>query len=171
MLRAVVPVLAGLIVCSTSACSGPASPTGAETLDPIPLLPAVANQPTVVLSQVLEGVERGGQRVLTFNVPSASDLEVAFLWSDSRNSVSAVLTGEGCPYPYLPASACYQRRSFERSGGASGEGFITYSGADGAYRLAVENGGPGVETIDVTATAIFLPGVHLPTPYPTAPPH
>ena len=50
---------------------------------------------------------------------------------------------------------------------------IDYPGAGGAYHLVLENEGPGVESIQVTATLTSPYAAPVrPTPYPTShPPH
>ena len=103
---AAVPALAALILVSFVACSGPASPTGSDPL---------AAEPNVILSQVLDNVEQGGQRLLNVNVPSSGNLEVTVQWNDPANSVSAALIGVGCP-DFRAAADCEERRSFPRSG-------------------------------------------------------
>ena len=161
-----VPALAALILASFVACSAPASPTGSDPLDA---------GPNVILSQVLDNVEQGGQRLLSVYVPSASNLEVTVQWNDPANSVSATLVGVGCPN-FRAAADCEERRSFPRSGRQFREGVIANPGASGTYDLVVENAGPGVETIRVTATTLLNvePSPVWPTPYPTwsyPPPH
>ncbi len=160
-----VPALAALILVSFVACSGPASPTGSDPLD--------AGQ-KVILSQVFDNVEPGGQRLLNVSVPSTSNLEVTVQWTDPANSVSATLVGVGCPN-FRAAADCQERRSFARSGRQFQEGFIANAGASGTYNLVVENAGPGVETIRVTATLLHWQPTPVwpspyPTSYPTAPP-
>ncbi len=44
---------------------------------------------------------------------------------------------------------------------------VDYAGAGGAYRLELENEGPGVETIRVTVAVSSLGPPITPTPYPT----
>ena len=158
---AAVPAFAALILVSFVACSAPASPTGSDPLDA---------EPNVILNQVLDNVEPGGQRLISVSVPSTSNLEVTVQWSDPANSVSATLVGGGCPH-FRAAADCQERRSFPRSG----EGVIANPNASGTYNLVVENAGPGVETIRVTAALLnWQPTPVQPTPYPTwsyPPPH
>jgi hypothetical protein len=173
---AAVPALAALILVSLVACGGPASPTGSDPL---------GAEPNVILSQVFDNVEQGGQRFLNVSVPSAGNLEVTVQWNDPANSVSATLIGVGCPN-YRAAADCQERRSFPRSGREFREGVISNPGASGTYHLVVENAGPGVETIHVTAALLNwqptpawpspTPNPYSPTPYPTPyptdhPPH
>lgn len=171
---AAVPALAALILISFVACSGPSSPTGSDPL---------TAEPNVILSQVLDNVEQGGQRFLNVSVPSASNLEVTVQWNDPANSVSATLIGVGCPN-YRAAADCQERRSFPRSGREFREGVISNPGASGTYHLVVENAGPGVETIHVTAALLnwqpapvpASPNPYWPPPYPSPyptdhPPH
>ena len=154
---AAVPALAALILVGFVACSGRESPTGSDPLDA---------GPNVILSQVLDNVEPGGQRLLNVSVPSASNLEVTVQWNDPANSVSATLVGGGCPN-FRRAADCQERRSFPRRG-REFEGFIANPGANGAYDLVVENAGPGVETIRVTAALLnWQPTPVWPSPYPT----
>ncbi len=160
---AAVPALAALILVSFVACSGPASPTGSDPL---------AAEPNVILTQVFDNVEPGGQRLLNVSVPSTSNLEVTLQWNDPANSVSATLVGVGCPN--FRAAADCERRSFPRNGRR--EGVIANPGASGTYDLVVENAGPGVETIRVTAALLNWQPTPVwpspyPTSYPTAPPH
>ena len=164
---AAVPALAALILVSFVACSSPAlSPTGLDG----------SADPKVILSQVLDNVEPGGQRLLNVSVPSASNLEVTVQWDDPANSVSATLVGAGCPN-FRAAADCQERRSFPRSGRQSREGVIANPAASGTYNLVVENAGPGVETIRVTAALLnWQPTPIWPSPYPSPyptdhPPH
>ena len=158
---AAVPALAALLLVGLGACSGPSSPTGSDPLDA---------EPNVILSQVLDNVEPGGQRLLNLSVPSTSNLEVTVQWNDPANSVRASLVGAGCPH-FRAAADCQERRSFPRRG-REFEGFIDNPGARGTYDLVVENAGPGVETIRVTAALLNWQPTPVspspsPTPYPT----
>jgi len=163
---AAVTVLAALILVSFAACGGPASsPSGPDTLG------AGSAEPKVILSQLLDNVEQGGQRVVNVNVPFISTLEVTLRWNDPANSVSATLMGVGCPNFRDVAADCQERRSFPRGGREFREGVITYRGAGGAYHLVVENAGPGVESIAVTVALISAPTPLPPSPYPHPTPY
>ena len=157
-----VAVLATLIAVSLAACGGTALSTTAPSAGF-----ADATTPTVILNSTLDHVEAGGKRVLDFNVPRTSTLALRVYWTDSTNSVVAVLTGAGCPAFYGAAADCQVRRTVNRQGKEGREGFIDYAGAGGAYRLELENEGPGVETIRVTVAVSSLGPPVTPTPYPT----
>lgn len=163
MSDAAVAVLAALIAVSLAAC-------GVSTTGPSAGLAADAPA-TVILSAALDGVEVGGQRVVNFSLPHSGTLALTVRWNDQNNSVIAVLTGAGCPNFHGASADCQVRRSFERQGKEGREGVIDYPGASGAYRLLVENEGPGVESIRVTAELISPRTTPvLPTPYPTSHP-
>ena len=159
-----VAVLTALLAVSLAACGGAAlSTTGPSS--------GFGDDATVILSAALDNVEAGGQRVLDFNLPRTGTLALTVRWTDSNNSVIAVLTGAGCPTFREAAADCQVRRSVERQGREGREGVIDYPGAGGAYHLVLENEGPGVESIQVTAalTSSGAPPVR-PTPYPTSHP-
>ena len=163
---AAVAVLAALIAVSLAACSGKAlSTTG-------PSAGFAGDAPsTVILSAALDNVEVGGQRVLDFSLPYTGTLTLTVRGNDQSNSVVALLTGAGCPRVSGYAPVCEVRRSVERQGKEGREGVIDYPGASGAYRLLVENEGPGVDSIQVTAALSSPPAIPvLPTPYPTSNP-
>jgi len=163
---AAVAVLAALIAVSLAACSGKAlSTTG-------PSAGFAGDAPsTVILSASLDNVEVGGQRVLDFSLPYTGTLTLTVRENDQSNSVVALLTGAGCPRVSGYAPVCEVRRSVERQGKEGREGVIDYPGASGAYRLLVENEGPGVDSIQVTAALSSPPAIPvLPTPYPTSNP-
>lgn len=160
---AVVAVLAVLTAVSLAACGGNAL-TGPN---------AVVGGTTsiVILSAALDYVEVGGQRVINFNLPHPGTLALTVRWNDESNSVVAVLTGAACPNFYGASADCQVRRTYERQGKEGREGVIDYPGASGTYRLLVENEGPGVESIRVTAELISPSTTPiLPTPYPTGHP-
>ena len=158
-----VAVLAALIAVSLAACSGTAlSTTGPSA--------GVADDaaPFVIFSAALDDVEVGGQRVIDFSVPRTGTLALTMRWNDQNNSVIAVLTGAGCPNFRGAAADCQVRRSVDRQGREGREGVIDYPGAAGAYRLVLQNEGPGVDSIRLTVdlTPSYTAPV-LPTPYPT----
>lgn len=164
---AAVAVLAVLIVVNFAACSGTAGPTDPGTVV------TGGPEPIVILNQVLSSVEPGGQRVINFSLANTSTLEITVRWDAPDNSVFAFLTRAGCPDVRDFVADCQERRSSERGGRGSREGVIDHPGASGAYRLVVENEGPGVATIHVTATVVYTVATPVqPTPYPTShPPH
>lgn len=163
--RAAVAVLAALMAIVLIGCSS----SGPSTTGPS----AVAADPTtvVVLSQTLEEVEAGGQRIINFSLPHRGTLALTVRWNDQNNSVLAVLTSAGCFNFQNPTADCQQRRTLARQGKEGGEGFLDCPDAGGSYRLLVENEGPGIETINVTAeltSAVVAPAP--PTPRPTGRP-
>jgi hypothetical protein len=160
--RAAVAVLAALMAIVLIGCSG----SGPSTTGPS----AVATDPTtvVVFSWTFEEVEAGGQRFINFSLPRRGALALTVRWNDRNNSVVAVLTGTGCFNLQNPTADCQVRRTLARQGKEGGEGFLDYPDAGGSYRLLVENEGPGIETINVTAeltSAVVAPAP--PTPRPT----
>lgn len=158
-----VAVLAALIAVSLAACSG----TALSTTGPSAGIADDAT-PTVILSSALDNVEAGGQRVLDFSLPRTGTLALTVRWTDANNSVIAVLTGAGCPNFRGAAADCQVRRSVDRQGREGREGVIDYPGAAGAYRLVLQNEGPGVETIRVTVALTSPRAAPVPpTPYPT----
>jgi hypothetical protein len=159
MSDAAVAVLAALIAVSLAACGGPTGPDAFVD----------SASPTVILRAALDNVEVGSQRVIDFRVSRPGTLALTVSWNDPNNSVTAVLTGVGCPnFDGAPAD-CQERRLVERQW-KEGRGVIDYPGASGAYRLVVENQGPGVESISVTAALSSPPAPVLPAPYPTGHP-
>jgi hypothetical protein len=153
-------IAAGLMACSGS---GPSTPTAVE---------AVSSVTTVVLSQTLDDVEVGGQRLINFSLPRRGALTLTVRWNDQSNSVVAALSGTSCfnsPNP-TPADGCQVRRSIDRQGREGREGVIDHANAAGAYQLLVENEGPGAESIRVTAELTSTTDPTTPSPYPTDPP-
>lgn len=142
-----VAVLTALASVSLVACGGNAL----STADPYP---GAADDPasTVILSQTFDDVEMGEQRFTDLSLPRAGTLVLTVRWNDQNNYVIAVLTGAGCPRGSDHAAVCQERRSIERQGREGREGVIDYAAPSGAYRLLVENEGPGRESIQVTAT-------------------
>ena len=157
--------LAALSAVGLAACGGNAlSTTG-------PSAYAADVESTVIVSAAFDDVEVGGQRVVDFTLPRAGNLALRVNWNDQNNSVIAVLTGADCIYSHAAAAGCQERRAVERQGKEGREGVIDYSGRGGAYRLTVENEGPGAESIRVTAVLVSSPvAPDLPTPYPTSHP-
>jgi hypothetical protein len=154
--------LAVLIAAGLAACGGSAqSPTGANA----PLTDSSA--PTVILSQTLDEVPAGGQRVITFSVPRRGALALTVRWSDANNSVTATLSGQGCTNFHNAAGDCPVRRSTGRQGKEGREEFIDDPEASGTYFLLLENLGPGTESIRVTAEVTPFVAPVPPTPYPT----
>jgi hypothetical protein len=154
-------VIAGLAACGCSA-SSPAAPSGLAT----------ETSSVVVLDQSLEGLQPGDQRTVDFTLPHPGALVLTVRWSDPNNSVVAVLTGTGCRSLRLQDGDCQVRHSVDRQGKEGREQFIDSPNAAGAYRLLVENEGPGVESIRVNAALTFevaAPPAY-PSPAPTPPP-
>jgi hypothetical protein len=164
--RAAVAVLAALMAVVLVGCNG----SGPSTTGPSAGALESATS-TVVLSETIEEVEVGGQRVVTFSLPRPGILSLTVRWNDQTNSVVAVLTGLRC-LDFRNASAdCPVRRSIERQGKEGREQVINDPDASGSYRLLLENEGPGMESIRVTAeltTAVVTPTP--PTPHPTEAP-
>lgn len=160
---AAVPVLAALAVVGLAACGGsPHSTTGPDAV------PVESSTPTVVLSQTLDDVEAGGERAIVFSLPRPGTLALTVRWTDENNSVAAVLTSVGCPNSRDALVDCQARRSSGHQGKDGREEIIDYPGASGAYRLVLQNQGPGAESIHVTGL-LTTPSVAPPppTPYPT----
>jgi hypothetical protein len=128
----------------------------------------------VVLSQNLDDVEPGGQRIVDFTVPRRGALVVTVRWNDPANSVVAVLTGTGCRKPCAtPDGDCSVRPLASSASARTGrEQFIDAPDAAGAYQLLLENEGPGLESIRVNAeltSEVAAPPAY-PSPAPTQPP-
>jgi predicted small lipoprotein YifL len=154
-------LIAGLAACG---CSGP-STTGPGAVP-------TETTTTVVLSQTLDEVEVGGQRVVDFSLPHRGTLVLTVRWNDPANSVVAVLTSTACRSFRNPDGDCRVRRSVERQGKEGREQFIDSPDAAGAYQLLLENEGPGMESIRVSAeltSEVAAPAP--PTPHPTGPPN
>jgi len=163
--RAAVAVLAALMAIVLIGCSG----SGPSTTGPSAVAPGSAS--TVVLSRTLEEVEPGGQRVIDFSLPHRGTLALTVRWNDPTNSVIAVLTSTGCRDFRSAAADCPGRRSVEHEGREGREQVIDDPDAAGGYQLLIENEGPGVESIRVSAeltTAFVAPPP--PTPRPTGRP-
>jgi len=96
-------VIAALAACG---CSGPAT-TGPSALP-------TETSTMVVLSQNLDDVEPGGQRIVDFTVPRRGALVVTVRWNDPANSVIAVLTGTGCRSLRTPDGDCRAQHSIDR---------------------------------------------------------
>jgi predicted small lipoprotein YifL len=133
-------VIAALAACG---CSGP-STTGPSALP-------TETSTMIVLSQNLDDVEPGSQRLLNFTVPRRGTLAVTVRWNDPANNVVAVLTGTNCRSLRSSDGDCSVRRSVEREARTGREQFIANPDAAGAYELLLENEGPGVESIRVNA--------------------
>ena len=161
--RAAALVLAALMAVVLIGCSG----SGPSTTGPSAVAPDSTS--VVVFSQTFEEVEAGGQRFINFSLPRRGALALTVRWNDQNNSVLAVLTGTGCFNPQNPTADCPVRRTLARQGKEGGEGFLDYPDAGGSYRLLVENEGPGIETINVTAelTSAVVAPAPPPTPRPT----
>jgi hypothetical protein len=160
--RAAVAVLAALMAIVLIGCSD----SGPSTTGPSAVAPGSAS--TVVLSRTLDEVEPGGQRVIDFSLPHRGTLALTVRWNDPTNSVTAVLTSTGCRNFRNADGECPARRSIERQGKEGREQVIDDPDAAGGYQLLVENEGPGVESIRVSAeltTAFVAPPP--PTPNPT----
>jgi predicted small lipoprotein YifL len=158
---AVAVVIAALAACG---CSGP-STTGPSALP-------TETSTMVVLSQNLDDVEAGGQRLVNFTVPRRGTLAITVRWNDPANNVVAVLTGTNCRSLRRSDGDCSVRRSVEREARTGREQFIASPDAAGAYELLLENEGPGVESIRVNAelTSEVAAPPTQPTPVPTPPP-
>jgi hypothetical protein len=165
---ATVAVLAAVVVLSLAACDAPSitGPSAGAT---------AAAETTVILSADLLDVEAGGQRTLNFNLPHAGALALTVHWTDSNNSVTAVLTGADCPAADATAH-CQGQRSVERErregregreGREDREGAIDQPSASGAYHLLLQNEGPGTESIHVTGVLTSSHPTPTPTTYPT----
>jgi hypothetical protein len=153
-------VIAGLMACG---CSGP-STTG-------PSAPATETSTMVVLSQTLEDVAAGDQRTVNFSLPHRGTLVLTVRWNDPNNTVIAVLTGTNCLDLRNLDGDCRVRRSIERQGKQGREQVIESPDAAGAYRLLVENEGPGTESVRVNAELTFEVAVPAaPAPEPSSPP-
>ena len=166
MSRAAVAVLAALMAVVLVGCSDP----GPSTTGPSALVPDSSTS-MVVLSQTFEEVEAGSQRVVNFTLPRRGALALTVRWNDPNNSVVAVLTGTGCRNFRNADADCPARRSIEREGREGREQVIDDPDAAGTYQLVLENQGPGLESIRVSAelTTPFV-APPPPTPYPTEPP-
>jgi hypothetical protein len=160
-----VAVLAALVALGLAACGSDAP----SIAGPSAGAPATADA-TIVLSAAFDDVEAGGQRVIAFNLPFAGALALTVRWNDPDNSVTALLTGADCPDPREAATHCPGLRSVAREGREGREGVIDDQSAGGAYRLLLENEGPGKESIRVTAVLTHSRGAGVPTPYPTSGP-
>ena len=134
---AALAIAAGL---GLAACSGPS--TGPSAVEPDD-----AATSAVVLSETLEDVEPGGQRMVNFSLPRRGTLALTVRWNDQLNSVVATLAGTGCFNIQNPTADCQVRRTIERQGREGREGFINDPNAGGTYQLAIENEGPGTESI------------------------
>jgi hypothetical protein len=155
--------VAVVIAALAGGCSGP-STTGPSALP-------TETTTMVVLSQTLDDVEPGSRRAINFTVPRRGALVVTLRWIDPANSVVAVLTGTGCRNLRIPDGDCSTRHSLEREGGKGREQVIESPDAAGAYQLVVENEGPGLESIRVSAELISEVAVPpTPAPSPTGPP-
>ena len=97
-----VAVLAALIAVSLAACGGPALSTTGPS-------PGFGDDTTVVLSTALDNVEAGGQRALDFTLPRTGTLALTVRWTDSTNSVIAVLTGVPTSARPRPIARCGDR--------------------------------------------------------------
>ena len=163
--RAAVAVLAALMAVVLIGCSG----RGPSATGPSAVAPGSTSM--VVLSRTLEDVEPGGQRVIDFSLPHRGTLALTVRWNDPTNSVIAVLTGTGCRNFRNADADCPARRSIEREGREGREQVIDDPDAAGTYQLVLENQGPGLESIRVSAelTAPFV-APPAPTPYPTESP-
>ena len=155
-------LIAALVACG---CSGPSTTgPGAVTTETATM---------VVLSQTLDDVEVGGQRVVDFRLPRRGALVLTVRWNDPNNSVVAVLTSTACR-SFRPSDGdCRVRRSVERQGREGREQFIDSPDAAGPYQLLLENEGPGIESIRVSAeltSEVAAPAPPPPTPHPTGPP-
>jgi len=157
-------VALGIAALAACGCSGP-STTGPSALP-------TETSTMLVLSQNLDDVEPGGQRLVNFTVPRRGALVVTVQWNDPANSVVASLTGAGCRNLPNPDGDCTARHSVERERRTGREQSIDAPDAAGAYQLLVENEGPGLESIRVNATLtseVAAPPA-LPSPAPTQPP-
>ena len=160
--RAAVAVLAALMAIVLIGCSS----SGPSTAGPSAVAPGSAS--TVVLSRTLDEVEPGGQRIIDFSLPHRGTLALTVRWNDPANTVIAVLTSTACRDFRNADADCPARRSIERQGKEGREQVIDDPDAAGGYQLLVENEGPGVESIRVSAeltTASVAPPP--PTPQPT----
>jgi hypothetical protein len=155
--------VAVVIAALAGGCSGP-STTGPSALP-------TETTTMVVLSQTLDDVEPGSQSAINFTVPRRGTLVVTLRWNDPANSVVAVLTGTGCRNLRILDGDCSARHSVGREGNTGREQFIESPDAAGAYQLLVENEGPGLESIRVSAeltSEVAVPPT--PAPSPTDPP-
>ena len=143
--------------CTSSSATGP-SPLATET------------STMIVLSQNLDDVEAGTQRLLNFTVPRRGTLVITVRWNDPANNVVAVLTGTNCRSLRNSDGDCSVRRSVEREARTGREQFIASPDAAGAYELLLENEGPGVESIRVNAELTSEVAVPPPTPSPDTSP-
>jgi hypothetical protein len=163
--RAAVAVLAALMAIVLIGCSD----SGPSTTGPSAVAPGSASM--VVLSQTIEEVEPGGQRIIDFSLPHRGTLALTVRWNDPLNTVIAVLTSTGCRDFRSAGADCPGRRSIEHEGREGREQVIADPDAAGGYQLLVENEGPGVESIrvsaELTTVSVAPPS---PTPQPTAPP-
>jgi len=154
-------VIAALAACG---CSGP-STTGPSALP-------TETSTMVVLSQNLDDVEPGTQRLVNFTVPRRGTLVITVRWNDPANNVVAVLTGTNCRSLRNSDGDCSVRHSVEREARTGREQFIASPDAAGTYELLLENEGPGVESIRVNAeltSEVAAPPTY-PSPAPTQPP-
>jgi hypothetical protein len=157
-------VAVGIAALAACGCSGP-STTGPSALP-------TETSTMVVLSQTLDDVEPGGQRVVNFTVPRRGTLVVTVRWNDPANNVIAILSGTNCRSLRNADGDCSVRRSVEREPRTGREQFIESPDAAGTYELLLENEGPGLESIRVNAelTSEVAAPPAFPSPAPTQPP-
>jgi hypothetical protein len=160
--RAAVAVLTALMAIVLIGCSSSApSITGPSAVAPGPAS-------VVVLSRTIEEVEPGGQRILDFSLPHRGRLALTVRWNDPTNTVVAVLTSTACRDFRSAGAECPGRRSVEHEGREGREQVIDDPDAAGGYLLLIENEGPGVESIRVSAELTTpLVASPSPTPHPT----
>src|SRR5262249_51785258 len=118
----------------------------------------------IVLSQTLEGVPAGTDRVVAFTVSRPGMLVVTLRWKDAGNSVTGILTDAQCFNIHDASDDCRARLSSRRPRQDGGEESIEQPGASGAYVLTVQNLGPGVESIEVTGEVTSPPSTPIPSP-------
>lgn len=163
--RAAVAVLAALMAIVFIGCSG----GGPSTAGPSAVAPGSAS--IVVLSRTLDEVEPGGQRIIDFSLPHRGALALTVRWNDPTNTVIAVLTSTGCRDFRSAGADCPEQRSVEHEGREGREQVIADPDAAGGYLLLIENQGPGMESIRVSAELTAVSAAPPPpTPAPTAPP-
>lgn len=163
--RAAVAVLTALMAIVLIGCSSSAP----SIIGPSAVAPGSAS--TVVLSRTLEEVEPGGQRIIDFSLPHRGRLALTVRWNDPTNTVIAVLTSTACRDFRSAGADCPERRSVEHEGREGREQVIDDPDAAGGYLLLIENEGPGVESIRVSAELTTVSVASPPpTPQPTAPP-
>ncbi len=155
-------LIAALVACG---CSGP-STTGPGAVP-------TETSTMVVLSDILDDVEAGGNRVVDFSLPRRGALALTVRWHDPNNSVVAVLVSTACRNFRNPDGECRERRSEGRLSQEGREQFIDSPDAAGDYQLLLHNEGPGTESIRVSAeltSEVAAPAPPTPTPHPTGPP-